>query len=203
MPKPRMRRAMKNAGPIDWKTQNKYDYRFARQMMLEYGECQPMFIVHGRDGEMYPVMAAFTNREEKALTMKMVTMICVAYAAGGVSFIGEAWAATGMAEDRDNPTNPRVMPSDREDKREVIIAQLSYRTDSGVENVFMSGDIERSPDGKVSGFSHENENAHTAIGGAFCDVLPPEVPNEFAQKAAKMMLEFLEQRGGLKISPLD
>jgi hypothetical protein len=186
-------------GPFDPQKQVRRDYEYAKRCILEDNGVMPLFVVHGRD---IVIPIGFGGGKEYSGKTKeghrtMAQLVAVAHNAIAVAYIGEAWIASALP-DEPEPEFPRVAPRDREDKREVIIAQLMWRDDDTGERLscLAQGEIVRNAKAKCIRVDNEEfSEPTTELIGNFAEVLPPREPTPEQQEYAKHLLDELTKRG--------
>lgn len=100
----------------------------------------PTYVIRYKDRPTTIVGAPWSGEEDKVMTLAMMRFMMREEKAQSYSFTSEAWMAT---ETLSNPIG--LMPSEREDKREVVIIN-AFDLEGGKMRVY---EIERDPDGRV------------------------------------------------------
>ena len=192
-------------GPFNHAKQIRLDFEYAKRCLIADGNVLPVFVVHtpsmvipiGWSGEAY-------NDEGKVSHRKFARLMAIAHNAHAIAYIGEAWVATSLPDEK-NPEFPRVRPRDREDRREVIIAQLMWRDQETGErwSTLAQAEIVRNEKGDPTRVKDEEftDPANTIMGN-FAEILPEDEPTPAEQETAKMMLDWIQKAGGVQKVPL-
>jgi hypothetical protein len=190
-------------GKFDPHKQLHFDFEYAKRCIIQDNAVMPLFVAH-TDDMAIPISFAGSvdyGDETKRKHQSMARLICIAYAANALAYIGEAWIAPAMP-DEPEPQYPRVLPRDREDKREVILAHMSWR-DPNTEERFSclaQGEIVRNEKGRCIRVDNEEYSKQTTlVAGNFSEILPEEKPTEEERKAARQMLGLLEKHGAAQM----
>ena len=91
------------------------DSKHAKQTLLSDGEVVPMFVIRAREGAVVPVLAQFGNNEQKAATLELIRLLCIAMDAASISCMMEAWMVM------DPVLSENMAPSKSPRRREVVI----------------------------------------------------------------------------------
>ena len=142
-------------------------------MWGERGEIAAHALVMGGEGRIFYAPAVFTDSDAKDAYAASVRSLCVAVKANACVFVTEAWMAAVASGDVD-PVDGSVtgpMPSERDDRVEVVIMQIEVAGD-GRTHVYMAkvnedrslGEFTKgdSVTGRLSGFLPQE--AHGRVG---------------------------------------
>jgi hypothetical protein len=186
-------------GKFDPHKQVHLDFEFAKRCIIHDNAVLPLFIAH-TDDMAIPIGfmgSADYGDEAKRRHQGMARLVCIAYDARALAYIGEAWIATSLP-DEPEPQYPRVLPRDREDRREVILAHMSWR-DPDTEEQFSclaQGEIVRNEKGRCIRVDNEEYSKQTTlVAGNFSEILPKEKPTEIEREVARKALTMLENHG--------
>lgn len=165
------------------------DMAFAEQRILERGELAPMFSVHfEKDGQnaIAAVVGDFANYEAKIQSVNIVKLVAVAYDAYAVSLMTEAWVA--HVDNKMDEAVRNLAPSDRADRREIVMVTLSARDKSPLMS---AREIVRNPDGSVAKLLPDVTQDHTGFEGRMANLLPPRRPTSREQRSARGLLAII------------
>lgn len=160
------------------------DCDFAADRMLGTGELAPMFSIHFKQAgqpALAIVPADFADPPTKDRTVMMVKLLGVAVDAFAISLMTEAWVAT--VSDKTDEAIARLAPSERMDRREVVMVMMSQR---GGKPRAMIREILRSDDGSVSLGAVEPD--HDGLQGRMSNLLLPDRPTAEQRANARAML---------------
>lgn len=204
------KRASGKAGQVYWAKQLRFDMEYIKARVLEDGGMPPTFIVH-TPANIIPVL---TNFDDKERDRSLVSLVCVAHAAIGVTFMGEAWIKNiwGQPEARQRPGESwgawerRIgVPSQSETRVEVVIVQSTFYDDDTGDKAGMAEmrEILRNAAGKAIGFgepiSHQHsEDSDKQIVGPTFNILPERRASPADQELAKEAMRVL----GIIATPL-
>jgi hypothetical protein len=183
----------------DWTKQLRFDMEYAKRMLLEDGGVRPMFVLHTDDG----IIPCPTDMGDKGKIRAIISMLCLAYRAVGVTFIGEAWAMRPASpDDHQRPGESwadwearTVAPSESERRFEIVLVQSTFYDDAGEKAGLASmREIERGADGKPTGLAPEITHTHgvkpeDAIQGPTFNILPERRASPHEQELAKRALD--------------
>ena len=173
-----------------------HDLAHAEMTLLKDGEVHPFFVVIGRGGATYPILANFDSPDLKEMTYAMVRCACIAHDAALVISRGEVWMVVGT----DLPEG--VSPSRSDRRIEAVVVTAAARLGEGDgEVIFRSSlrEILRGPDGKATGLRDvvlpegDEEAEHQ---GAIVDLLLAERPSPAERRKARDVLERAMKRMG-------
>jgi hypothetical protein len=197
------KRASGKAGQVDWAKQLRFDMEYMKARVLEDGSMPPTFIVHTPT----TIIPVLTNFDDKERSRSLVTLVCVAHAAIGVTFMGEAWMKNiwGQPEARQRPGESwqqweqRIgVPSESETRVEVVIVQSTFYDDDTGDKAGMAEmrEILRNAAGKAIGFGDPIAHQHSEAGdqeirGPTFNILPDRRASPADQELAKAALEAL------------
>ena len=173
-----------------------HDCKFAAEQLQRAGELAPMFNVHfEHQGELATVVlvADFRNQDFKDRSVLMVKMVGVAVDAFAITLMTEAWVAT--VNDKTDEAIKRLAPSERMDRREVLMVTLSARDAKPRASV---REILRSDDGAISGLLGDVEPNHDGLEGRMTGLLFPQRPTAEQQAKARAAMAML----GIKLEVL-
>ncbi len=184
------------AKPGDWPAQHRYDYEFARSMILDQGEVAPMFVIHGADRTVV-MLARWRTDDDKDRFVMAVRAVAVAEDAQCISFISEAWVrdvAPTPGETRDEAMRRahQVPPSQAEDRKEIALVITEYRDRAGeICRRGTAGEIvRRYGDGKPSAVSKLDWKAD-AMEGRFVGLVPPLRPTAEQRESMRAVIEHM------------
>ncbi len=179
----------------DWQKWLNYDVEFATDTLIKSGSLSQQFIIHGRDGAVFPLVTPVFSQGDKRLIRDIVKIFCLAKDAAAVSVMGEAWVTTMPARSGEDleqalqrAEKEQLPPSKSEVRTEQIFVAMVYYDESGTRQAMSAlAEILRGPDGKVTGTS---EVRHTAgnIAGQIVDVLSVDRPSWAQVARAKAAL---------------
>jgi hypothetical protein len=182
----------------DWRKRAEADFEFARKVLLEVGKVSPMYIVHGAER----VVPVYCGQFPKADQRKIMRLICIAERAEAIAMIGEAWTARAKRGEEHLPASHIVPPSEREDRIEVVMVSMTWREDGERRTVMRVGEIVRDAAGKAVELKAEPvSGAADEFAGPATEILPERMPDAFAVKAAREMLEAVSDYGNVGKKP--
>jgi hypothetical protein len=198
--KPNQARIRKN-GAIDWVQQLRFDVEYAKRILLTSGEVRPMFVMHTREGVKVFAMTA-PNEEARLAIFKLLALTCIAENAEGLTFISEAWMRKLPQLAGETPAEARrrakqgPMPSQAEDRIEIVIVQTAYRDpETGERRVLCDArEILRGADGKPSGVKESQGEQPDSLEGRIVNIFPVEPPGEAARSLARTVLAEFSKR---------
>jgi hypothetical protein len=173
---------------------------YCRERLISDGTLPSMFVVHTK-ARLLVVPTAWSNDEEKDRCYLTVKMLCIAEAAIGLSFMGEAWYVDAPTR-RDGETKAEfderleaagANAETNEQRREVVVVQTSYRDKTGAKTgLHRVREIVRGPDGKPTGLTQvantRDDNKPGGCGGPAHELLPDEPPSQEERLAAAEIL---------------
>jgi hypothetical protein len=113
---------------------------FFREQIAGGAPTFPMWRVRGGDGNLYIVATPFTDLHSKRLSVLMIRHVCAAFRATSVVFGVEAWAADAT----DDPAVAELQPSQRSDRREIIMV---HGSSSSGDQAHREIQFDRQPEG--------------------------------------------------------
>lgn len=179
-------------GPWDPKKQMRFDFEYAKQMIVQDNGLMPMFVVHSKQGTI-PIGfggKAEYEGEAKVGHRRIAVLMGIAFNAVAIAYVGEAWIATSLP-DEPEPEYPRVRPKDREDRKEVIITQMMWRDQETGERkaALAQAEIVRNAKGVCTGVKDEEFTEPTdKIVGNFSELLLEREPTIAEQEIAQKIL---------------
>jgi hypothetical protein len=188
-----------------WLTQ---DMNFATKQLLTDGKVSHMFVAHIADRDELIVVPLFLrSAAEKAGMYGFLKVLCVAFDVIGFSLIAEAWvrmietrigesAAERSARVLDGP-----LPSEAEDRKEIIAVTLVYRDDGGRQTLTRMAEIVRNTTGKPISTSPIDMPEDASGDGAVPDILPETRPTPEQQTVAKKFVDQLSHLNLFTIYP--
>jgi hypothetical protein len=186
----------------DWVKQTRFDYYAAKKMLFEFGKVTTTFVVHGQD-RITPIAAVYKDERQQTFLHNIIRLVCIAEAASAVAVFGEGWFARSLP-DEPIPERPRVKPKDREDRREMIMAQVVFRSFDGLMATLMMGEIVRNADGKPTQVIKEITDPPSAASkGNIGSLLPIDPVTLPQQEEAKRVLQKLQDDKMLEQIKLD
>jgi hypothetical protein len=189
-------------GKFDYAKQLRLDLEYAKRCITKEGHLMPLFVVHAAH-RVTPIGVGGMNNyddKEKRGHREMARLICIADNGFAVAFIGEAWIASSKPGEPD-PEYPEVMPSQREDRQEVVIAQIIWRNDDTGERLtaVAQAEVVRNAKGKCTGVKDEKtSDPQSFIMGSFAEVLPEREPTFEERDAAQQILKAALEQGAAK-----
>jgi hypothetical protein len=182
-----------------WAEALAYDADFAEKTLIERGEVLPMFVIHAA-GALYILNASFESDAAKQRAYSIVQVMAIAHAADAVSMIAEAWVRSvpqrhGESEAEWRKRGTDVMPSQAEDRIEVVSVVLGYRGKTSDRHTLHSlREIIRGDDGKPTGLKPDDTQERGKPGGIMADLVPrvPPSPGERAEAQALLKLVALD-----------
>jgi hypothetical protein len=160
------------------------DCAFAAEQLQRAGELAPMFSIHFKhQGELGTavVPADFYDQDSKDRSVMVVRIIGVAMDAFAITLMTEAWVAT--VSDKTDEAIANLAPSDRMDRREVLMVTMSERDAKPRASV---REILRSGDGAISGLGDVEPN-YGGLEGRMTGLLLPHPTAQQRAQARKMM----------------
>ena len=185
--------------PNKWSEQLSRDVAFARSVMLTQGEVQPMFVLHSAT-ESKVIGAAWENIEDKRRVRAFVAMLALADNAEALSFMAEGWSINrprlpGETEAAARKRFEGAVPSEAEDRVEILMVVNSYRDDAGerrTRGVML--EIIRDTEGKVTGLVERTpEGGDAELEGPLANLLPAREPPAIVREEAKRTLARIKQ----------
>jgi hypothetical protein len=182
------------AGQHDWAKQMRFDMEYAKHQLLTTGSITPMFVIHCDD----QIIPCVTDMGEKDKIRDMVTLICLAHRATGVTFIGEAWVTRASKDDHLKPGESwedwearTVPPSQSERRIEAVAVMTRYYDDAGERTGLAEiREIIRDATGKPTGLGEPEFPRDSEGMGPTHDILPPSRATPQQQDIAKELMEF-------------
>jgi hypothetical protein len=116
---------------------------FAQRVLIEQPNAQimPSFLIQYKNGRADIIATPWTNDDDKAIAIALIRFMLKSHNIHSYSFISEAWVAN---EDTRHPI--RLMPRDREDRRETVLIN-AFNREGGKVRCY---EIKRGPDGVVT-----------------------------------------------------
>lgn len=196
------------ARQIDWKAQNESDTAFAKSTLLQLGSLQPMFIIHCND-KMNVIAAGWETQEQKRVQQALITTFAIAEGAIGISFIAEAWSRTVGRRHNETEAEHRarceaVMPSQAEDRQEIVMVSTSYRDHDERRTYATVLEIIRDAAGKVTDAVVVGDPADDAarLEGPMASLLTHHQPSAYERERARMMFQELQKLVGLEMTTI-
>jgi hypothetical protein len=164
------------------------DCDFAAKSLQQAGQVHAMFAVHHkRKGENASavMVADFSSPDAKDMSVKAVRLMGVALDAYAITLVTEAWVAT--ITPKTDAAVAALAPSEREDKREVLMVMMSAR---GATPQFASiREILRATDGGISLGAAEPD--YEGMTGRMTQMLLPKPPTASQRAQARAVLEMI------------
>jgi len=156
-----------------------FNKNFARRMLMERGSVSLMFVMHGRDGEVVPLLMGATESREQVYVAARLAAIAVDAVA--VVVMSEAWLSRGSGQ------WDGVMPRDNPDRIEALVVVVNSCMDGGRTELVSAREIVRGEAGGVVDL-RDVELPGNAI-GALHELPPRERPTLEARLRARRALE--------------
>ena len=176
--------------------------RHAEGLMLQKGELLQTFIVHSEDEDRI-IVAPYRNAAEKAEVLRLITLVCTAHNAQGITIISEAWMRVydGLSPEEAQAEAAKLPPADDPAHREVVFVMVVYYAAAGgaeqLRRLSLIRDIVRNKRGKVTALAADRSMGDDeALDGAMMRLLPPRwpVPQVIRDQAAARV-----ERSGLLV----
>ena len=187
----------------NWQDRLAYDFKYAKDMLKKYGDVQPMFVVHCKDGAMKVVFARWEDGEQKHTLQSAVVLMAVAEEAPAISFISEAWQrhmpiADDESEDQWMERANNLTDEQREalPAKEIVICTCAYRENGERHVIAASAEIMRDGDGDVTGtVDLGGEDGPEDMTGPMVEILCPYEPTKEMIAKAKEIMADIEATG--------
>jgi len=196
----------KTKGKSDWAKQVQWDMEYAKRQILADGSLDPIFIIHSADKSL--AVASRVDPESKRDFYTLMRALCIANDATALSCIAEAWlreVPQVPGEEQSMARATDLLPSEAEDRKEVLISQTTYRDDAGRHSAVRSAEIERDWNGKITGFKdfpHQNVGIDEDEGLVF-NILPERLAPPEGRELARKTLPMLAAALGLGLEMMD
>ncbi len=178
----------------DWQRWLDDDVKFAVDILVEQGSIAPQFIVHARDGAVFPIVSSLFSQNDKKLMYDFIKLFCLAKDAIAVSSMGEAWMTMMPARPAENldqayqRAKKQLPPSLSETRTEQVFVTLVYYDNEGTRQVMSAlSEIVRGPDGSPTGTSEIRRTQGDTV-GRMIEILPEDRPSWAAVARAKAAL---------------
>lgn len=125
-------------------------------------ELLPTWLIQYKNQPTTLVATPWSGETEKAIMVKAMRIWMLTHRTVNYSFLSEAWMAT---EDAKHPTG--LMPSQREDKKEVVIVSACDPKDTRMVML----DVLRNSDGVVSALPPQEDKDYTGFEGRLVNLL--------------------------------
>jgi hypothetical protein len=132
------KRARSSTGGVNWSVQLANDLKYAEKCLLSQGDVIPMFVIHTK-ARVLILECPWKNDDDKERYYMLAKTLCIAEAAIGLTFMGEAWLATapeqysGESRAEFDARLSAADPATDERRVEVLMVQTSYRDRAGVK----------------------------------------------------------------------
>lgn len=138
----------------------------ARKILSREGYLVPVIFLINPKNEVYTVMLTFKDRREKYAMFASIKELCKVNKIMGFVFITEAWAASSETGTFD----PKIdaMPSERPDKKEIVLVNAGYISGGGFTWFF---DIKEKHGVKTMGSKQKAGNAINNLTGELLDYI--------------------------------
>ncbi len=178
----------------DWQRWLDDDVKFATKILIEHGSIAPQFIVHTRDGAIFPIVSPLFSQNDKKLMYDFLKCFCIAKDAIAVSAMGEAWMTvmpSRPAESLDQAyqrAEKELSPSKSEVRTEQVFVTLVYYDNDDSRQVMSAlVEIVRGPDGSPTGTGAIRRTQGDAV-GRMIEILPEDRSSWAAVTRAKAAL---------------
>lgn len=181
---------------------------WALERLKARGELPPLTIIEPKSGPFQVFATTWANNREKQLLMQMIQVAGVACDAESISTIMEAWVAAEayavpgesaeQALRRVNSDPNHRPPSEREDRREVVLCQILYRCpiDGTSRRVHSEmREIERDATGNPCALAPDPYPGPSV--GRVTDLMLPDRPDALMQRKAQQANAVLMQLLGV------
>jgi hypothetical protein len=179
-------------GKLDYAKQIRFDFEFAKQMILTDGTVVSMFVLRNATA-INIVPATWQNDHEKANTMNAVKLLCLAMGANCLTFIGEAWMRSihpipGETKAEKEARIVAVPTAEAEDRIEIVAVQTTWLDDATGERHadITTGEIVRGANGKPASIKPFDSGVGR---GRMHDILPDRILPEEERVALRARLE--------------
>jgi hypothetical protein len=180
-----------------WQSLIEMDMGFALDRLKDRGQLLPMVTLHDRSNGMHVCAIEVGSDEKVRHSMRIVRLMAVALDAQAISHVGEMWARfmapyAGESQPEYEARVNAVRPRDAEDRREVVMATVHYRDDTGrPRELSQTRDILRGDDGRVTGLGPAPTDEVLDSEGPMTHLLTERRPNDQQMLYAKQLLKRL------------
>jgi hypothetical protein len=157
----------------------------SKRLFIARGSAPLLFIIVGHDGTKKVIaVPSPSDAATKRQVFSLIHLACTAFDAMAYLCISEAWERAATVGDSDRPT---VMPSEAEDRKEVLMVIMIYRDETG-ERRTLHRIHEIIRDWKTGAITLRDmtEMTDENFQGILVDILPEKRPSPAQRTAAQI-----------------
>lgn len=191
-----MKKPLRTTASVDWQELLDFNMRFAIERLVGIGEVGRMFVLHTDDGAVL-IPGEWSDEVERQNIYRLVRLVALAHDATAVAMVTEAWMRkvkrrSGESRAEFDARTGAVMPSQAEDRIEVVVATLAYRDAADARHTLSKvQEIVRGADAKPTR-AKPIDLPTTGMSGTMTDLMPERRPTAVERAAARTLLTMID-----------